>query len=121
MSAVEESISGLDRIDDSLLQKIVETIVKRCDPRRIVLFGSRARGDARPDSDIDLFVEMETPDSPHERKLKIRSLFPDRRWGLDLVVYTPDEVLKYRPMRGLLLSMIEAEGKTLYEQSAARS
>ena len=107
-------------VDEPLLREIVRKIVERFHPRRILLFGSRARGDARPDSDVDLFIEMESADPPHERKCKIRALFPDRRWGLDLVVYTPAEVAKYRPMRGLLLSMIEGEGKLLYEQRSSR-
>ena len=106
----------IEEVDDFRLQEIVGKIVECFHPQRILLFGSRARGDSRSDSDVDLFIEMESSDLPHDRKLKIRSLFPDRRWGLDLVVYTPAEVLKYRPMRGLLLSMIEAEGKVLYEQ-----
>lgn len=107
-------------VENALLQEIVRRIVERFHPRRILLFGSRARGDHQPDSDVDLFVEMESDDPPHERKVKIRSLFPRRRWSLDLVVYTPAEVQKYRPLRGLMLSLIEAEGKTLYEQPAAR-
>ena len=106
-------------VDDALLQEIVGKIVERFHPRRIVLIGSRARRDHQSDSDVDLFVEMNSDDPPHERKVKIRSLFPRRRWSLDLVVYTPAEVQKYRPLRGLMLSLIEAEGKTLYEQPAA--
>jgi len=109
--------AAIQDVDEGLLKEIVQEIVIHFHPRRIVLFGSRARGDSRRDSDIDLFIEMDSSDPPHERKLKIRSLFRNRRWGLDLVVYTPAEVLKYRPMRGLLLSTIEAEGKLLYEQA----
>ena len=120
MTTATQRADAIAEVDDSLLREIVGRIVERFQPRRILLFGSRARGDSRADSDVDLFIEMESFDPPHDRKLKIRSLFPDRRWGLDLVVYTPAEVLKYRPMRGLLLSMIEAEGKVLYEQRSTR-
>lgn len=113
--------SALAEVDEALLQEIVRKIVEASDPRRILLFGSRARGEGRPDSDVDLFIEMASSDSPRERKRKIRALFPDRRWGLDLVVYTPAEVAERRSMRGLLLSMIEHEGKILYEQEASGS
>ena len=108
-------------ITQALIRRIVKRIVQQFDPEQVILFGSQARGDAGPDSDVDLFIEMESSDLPHERKCKIRALFPDRRWGLDLVVYTPAEVAKYRPMRGLLLSMIEGEGRVLYEQAPSRS
>ena len=44
-------------------------------PSRLVLFGSRARGEARPDSDIDLLVVMPQPTlTPQERQLALRSL-----------------------------------------------
>jgi len=61
-------------------------------PRRLVLFGSRARGEARPDSDIDLLVVMAQPTlSPTERQLALRSLRAALRplplkVGVDLVV-----------------------------------
>ena len=117
-ATIQPRRGALAEVDEPLLQEIVRKIVERFQPRRILLFGSRARGDARQDSDVDLFIEIESADAPHERKCKIRALFPDRRWGLDLVVYMPAEVVKYRPMRGLLLSMIEGEGKVLYEQGS---
>ncbi len=119
-TTIQPRRDALVEVDRPLLQEIVRKIVERFRPRRILLFGSRARGDFRSDSDVDLFIEMESSDAPHERKCKIRALFPDRRWGLDLVVYTPAEVAKYRPMRGLLLSMIEGEGQGLYEQAPSR-
>jgi len=118
-ATIQPRRDALAKVDEPLLQEIVHKIVERFEPRRILLFGSRAHGDARFDSDVDLFIEMESTDPPHERKRKIRALFPDRRWGLDLVVYTPTEVARFRPMRGLLLSIIEAEGRVLYERSSS--
>ena len=101
---------------DELLREIVSKIVDNFDPRRIILFGSRARGNYLPDSDIDLFVELETNDGPIDRQLKIRSLFPHRRWGLDLVVCTPEETRRQREMVSSLIPVIEEEGKVLYER-----
>ena len=49
-------------VADPRLQRIADAIAEQIRPARIVLFGSRARGDARPDSDYDLFVEMEFDD-----------------------------------------------------------
>lgn len=80
------------------------------------MFGSRARGTARPDSDIDLMVEMETPLRPSERMQAIHLLFSRRRWSMDVVVYTPQEVAEQRGYRNSLLRVIESEGKVLYEQ-----
>lgn len=106
---------SLAAIDQNLLQKVTNTIVERFHPRRIILFGSRARGEARPDSDVDLFVEMESTRRPPERAIEVSSVFGLRPWPLDVVVYTPDEVKRLRRVRGTLLSIIEREGTVLYE------
>jgi len=99
------------------VDSIVATIVARANPRRVVLFGSRARGSARPDSDVDLFVELETDRRPPERIAELAALFPLHPWSLDLVVYTPDEVRRLAGVHGTLLSVIEAEGKVLFERA----
>ena len=100
-----------------LLQEVTRTIVERFHPRRIVLFGSHARGEAGPDSDLDLFVEMESSQPPPERAIAISAVFGLRPWPLDLVVYTPQEVARLKGRSGTLLSVIEKEGKVLYERS----
>src|SRR5690349_17271662 len=98
------------------IEQITRTIVNAFAPRRIVMFGSRARGTARPDSDLDLMVEMETDRSPPRRAMAIDELFGIRRWAMDVLVFTPDEVRQQRRFRNSLLNVIEREGKTLYEQ-----
>ncbi len=103
-------------VDDGVLDYVVRTIAERFDPERIVLFGSHARGTAHPDSDLDLFIEMETPDRPHERAVKIRSAFGLYRQPMDIVVYTPAEVQRLRGKFWTLLSEIESQGRVLYER-----
>ena len=98
------------------VNEIVRRIVEAFRPRRIVLFGSRALGQPRPDSDLDLMVEMETADPPAERVRAIDALFGLRRWAMDLVVYTPQEIEQQRQHRNSLLRAIEAQGRVLYEQ-----
>ena len=99
-----------------LLEQVTRTIVERFHPRRIILFGSQARGEATSESDLDLFIEMETLARPPERAVEVSSIFGLRPWSLDVVVYTPEEVQRLRKINGTLLSMIEAEGKVLYER-----
>lgn len=104
-------------IDSALIERITRTIVERFNPKRIILFGSRARGGGDPDSDIDLFIEMESAKRPPERAIEVSEVFGLRDWPMDLVVYTPEEVERLKGIRGTLVSIVEAEGKVLYERS----
>ena len=103
-------------IDSALIDRITRTIVERFRPKRIVLFGSHARGDADPESDLDLFVEMESTKKPPERVMEVSKVFGLRDWPMDLFVYTPEEVERFRGVIGTLVSIVEAEGKVLYER-----
>lgn len=101
--------------EGEILDGLTRLLVERFGARRVVLFGSRARGDARGDSDYDVFVEMESNERPPERNARILSAIGLRPWSLDLVVYTPEEVRRVRPLPGTLLSIIEAEGRVLHD------
>lgn len=103
-------------IDSALIERITRTIVERFNPKRIVLFGSHARGDADPESDIDLFIEMESDKRPPERIMEVSRAFGLRDWPMDIVVYTPDEMARFKKIRGTLASIVDAEGKVLYER-----
>lgn len=96
--------------------RIVRAIVDRFRPRRVVLFGSYARGEARADSDLDLMVEMETSQPFVERSVEVGRIFGLRPWPLDLIVYTPDEVERLKKVTGTLVAAVQQEGRVLYER-----
>ncbi len=100
----------------ALLEHVTKTIVERFRPKRIMVFGSHARGEAGPDSDLDLFIEMDTARRPPERAIEVSEAFGLRPWPMDIVVYTPEEVRRLRHVSGTLLSVMEKESKVLYEQ-----
>lgn len=102
---------------DLVLDQITGAIVERFRPRRILLFGSRARGNAFPDSDYDLFIEMDTNLAPLQRSTAVHRLFPGRRWAMDVIVFTPDEVRRWRNDIGSPVYSVEREGRTLYERA----
>ena len=96
------------------MRRLVAQIVAEADPLRIVLFGSRATGTARPDSDIDLLVVM--PDGTDRRAAMtaLGSRLPRPGVGIDLLVATPGVLEKHRDNPGLIYQEISRTGRDLY-------
>jgi len=76
---------------DAIVKKVVDAIVEELHPTRVILFGSRARGDYRPDSDIDLLVVYDGELSKREVKLRIRRMFARRDFSMDIFVISSEE------------------------------
>ena len=105
--------------DDPLVRAVVEQVVAEADPLRVILFGSRATGAARPDSDIDLLVVM--PDGTDRRAAMTRIGSRLRRpgVGIDLLVTTPAVLATRGNDPGLIYRTVLQTGRDLY--SAARA
>ena len=108
--------NGLQKIDAEAVHDAVRRIVDAFHPNRIVVFGSYARGEAGPGSDLDLFIEMESVLRPIERGVRVREVLSDVRYPLDVAVYTPADVADARTRFGNLMSYIDAEGVVVYER-----
>ena len=96
------------------LEEIVRRIVAEAQPRRIVLFGSAARGEMREGSDLDLLVVM--PDGVHRRRTAQRLYTSLRgvRVPYDLVVATGGDLLRHGATPGYVYGRALAEGRELY-------
>jgi predicted nucleotidyltransferase len=103
-------------VDEALIREITRTIVDAFHPCRVILFGSRARGDYRQDSDIDLLVEMESTEPRWKRRLMVNSLFQNQWWPMDVLVYTPEEYDARKNGLATVIPYVEREGKLLYER-----
>ena len=68
---------------DPLVEQVVKRIVEAIRPCKVILFGSRARGDAGPDSDVDLLIVYDGNLSKREVELRVHGLFPVRDFGMD--------------------------------------
>lgn len=104
-------------MNDEVLRHITDTIVQQFHPRRIILFGSRARGEAQPDSDYDVLVEMDTALPFHLRMTRVYEAFGMRPWSMDVLVFTPSEVEEERAKVYSVVKIAEREGKLLYVAS----
>lgn len=96
------------------IDRIVKRIVKRFRPEKIILFGSQARGDARPDSDIDLLVVMPVEESVVEKRLQIQMVLPQLPVSVDVFVTTPDNFAWRKDYVGTIEWPATREGRVLY-------
>ncbi|MFQ5720663.1 MAG: nucleotidyltransferase domain-containing protein [Acidobacteriota bacterium] len=100
---------------DSSLNQIVERLKRAYDPERIYLFGSKARGDDGPDSDLDILVVVQD-DTPRERRGSRLAYQALRGTGVaaDILVWTRAYFESRRHLKASLSSTIVSEGRLLY-------
>ena len=105
------------RVNFALLNYIVEKIVGEINPKEIILFGSRARGEENPSSDVDLFIVQDSEASNKEVRRKIEYLLWGRRFGVDLIVRNPEDVARNLADKNpFYTGAIYSEGQVLYER-----
>ena len=100
--------------DEQLVSEIVRRIVDSARPLRIILFGSAARGEMGPNSDLDILLVV--PDGCHRRRTAQQAYKSLRALGVskDVVVVTEGDVRKYSKNPSLVLDPALREGKEIY-------
>lgn len=100
------------------LNRLIEKVVEVASPEKIVLFGSRAQGRSRKDSDVDLLVVAETGGDAKRAAFRIRTKLS---WssGLDLIVRSPRQLAERLRMGDPFFAEIMRTGRTLYEKPPA--
>ena len=108
-------------VTDELLERIVQAIVAEVDPEQVILFGSRARGEARETSDVDLIVIEAAPFGPerskHKEMLRLLRAVREFRVPKDVLVFSNEEVEYWRDSLNHVLARALREGKVLHERS----
>jgi uncharacterized protein len=99
---------------DQAIQAMVERLVEHFDPDQIILFGSQARGTATPGSDVDLLVIMPVMGSKREKRVEMRVALHDMTVPKDILLATPEEVLRDKDLVGTIIRPALLEGRVLY-------
>ena len=104
------------KLDPRVLNDIVGRVVEVADPQRIILFGSAARHEMGPNSDVDLLVVKE---GVHRRELAGRIY--ESLWGVgaavDVKVVTPADIERYADSAALVIKPALQEGRVVYEST----
>ncbi len=100
--------------------RMVKRIVRRFDPEQVILFGSQARGDAGPDSDVDLLVVMDFEGSAFEKGLEVVLALHDFLIPKDIIVTTPEAFAWRKDIVGTIEWPAAREGKVLYARASSR-
>jgi predicted nucleotidyltransferase len=102
------------QITDNQTTDLVHRIVNAARPLRIILFGSAARGDDSPGSDVDILVVV--PDGVHRRRTAQDIYLALLGFGapVDIIVATVSDLEKYSDSPGLIYREALREGRVLY-------
>lgn len=101
-------------LDRKTLDDVIRRIVEVARPKKIVLFGSAARGTMGPHSDVDLLIIQDGSDS-----LDLTARIYERLYGVgvavDAVVVTPKDVERFGCSHPLVIKPALQEGRVVYE------
>lgn len=107
-------------MDEVLVEDIAATLVRELDPERIYLFGSRARGDAGAEADLDLLIVVAEPFGSGRSRLveitRARRALSTFRVPKDILVYSTDEIERWRNSSNHIVARCIREGNLLYER-----
>jgi predicted nucleotidyltransferase len=104
--------------DAHLLEELVRRIVEAVHPLRIILFGSAARGEMGPDSDLDVLVVMQDGIHRRETAQLIRRHLMGFGFAKDIAVVTESDIKKYESNPYMLIKPALDEGRELYHAPA---
>ena len=104
-----------------IINTLVEKIVELVHPLQIILFGSAAKGDMTPDSDIDLLVVMPEGTPRRETARYLYRFLPAIGIPYDIIVATEQNLIDYKDDVGFIYYYALKEGKTIYDGRKAEA
>jgi len=106
----------MSSLNGGLVGDIVRRIVDAAVAEKVILFGSRARGDARPNSDFDVLVIKQSDEPRYRRSALLYVALADLPVEVEVMVYTPEEVEEWSEVPQAFITTAVREGTTIYER-----
>jgi predicted nucleotidyltransferase len=98
------------------IEQVATKLGTAANAERVILFGSYARGDAREHSDVDFMIVAESTLPRFKRSRELYKMLRPHPFGMDIVVYTPEEIERGKRTPVSFVSSVLQEGKTLYDR-----
>jgi predicted nucleotidyltransferase len=106
----------MSSLNDALIRDIVRRIVDTVRPEKVILFGSQARGDARPNSDFDVLVIQQSDEPRYRRSIPLYVALADLPVEVEVMVYTLEEVDEWSQVPQAFVTTAVREGTAIYER-----
>jgi predicted nucleotidyltransferase len=104
----------------ALIDRMVQRIVRKFKPEQVILFGSHARGEAGPDSDVDLLVVMDFEGRAFDIEVEVRLALQHIPVAKDIIVSRPKDFSWRKDVVGTIEWPAAREGKVLYARPQGR-
>jgi predicted nucleotidyltransferase len=102
-------------LSEETLQEIISRVVEVAKPEKIILFGSAARGEMGPHSDVDLLVIKRGKFHQGNLTGEIYMNLHGVGQAVDVILVTPEQVERYRDTHFLVIAPALREGKEVYQ------
>jgi len=102
-------------LSQQIIHQAVVRLLSAAQPNKIILFGSYARGDATPDSDLDLMVILPGQPDKIAEMIRFRQAIGAVGTGVDVLVFSAEEAERRGQVPGTVVYWANKEGKVLYE------
>ena len=104
-------------INKEKIDEVVNRIVSKFNPEKIILFGSNAVGNINNDSDLDLLIIQDSEIPVHQRGFDIRMSLLGTNIPLDILIFTNSEIIEEKKNNMSFISSILINSKILYERT----